>query len=58
MLKQDLIEGFNRSACGKNEKDGERVFKNDLISDLNYEGDKDKICLLYTSDAADEVQLV
>ena len=45
MLKQDLIEGFNRSACGKNEKDGERVFKNDLISDLNYEGDKDKIVL-------------
>ena len=46
MLKQDLIEGFNRSACGKNEKDGERVFKNDLISDLNYEGDKDKIVLI------------
>ncbi|MDU3323164.1 MAG: SNF2 helicase associated domain-containing protein [Clostridium sp.] len=45
MLKQDLIEGFNRSTCGKNEKDGERVFKNDLISDLNYEGDKDKIVL-------------
>ena len=45
MLKQNLIEGFNRSTCGKNEKDGERVFKNDLISDLNYEGDKNKIVL-------------
>ena len=45
MLKQALIEGFNKSTWGKNEKDGGRVFKNDLISDLNFEGDSEKIVL-------------
>ena len=45
MLKQALIEGFNKSTYGKNEKDGERIFKNDLISDLNFEGDNEKIVL-------------
>lgn len=45
MLKQALLEGFNKSTCGKNEKDGERVFKNDLISELSYEGDENKVVL-------------
>ena len=45
MVTQSLLEGFNRSTYGKNEKDGERVLKNDLISDFNYEGDTEKIVL-------------
>lgn len=45
MIKQTLVEGFNKSTYGKNERDGERVFKNDLITELNYEGSDEKITL-------------
>ncbi|WP_143315199.1 DEAD/DEAH box helicase [Clostridium sp. HBUAS56017] len=43
MIKQALIEGFKKSTYGKNEKDGERVFKNDLISEINLGGDSDSL---------------
>ena len=45
MIKTALIDGFNRSTYGNNIKSGERVFKNDLISEYNYEEDKGKIIL-------------
>ncbi|MBE6047620.1 MAG: ATP-dependent helicase, partial [Clostridium sp.] len=35
MIKQALIEGFNKSTLGNNERKGERILKNDLISDIN-----------------------
>ena len=48
MIKQAFIEGFNKSTVRKSDKDGERVFKNDLISDFIYEGIDEKIILTST----------
>lgn len=45
MIKQTLVEGFNKSTYGKNDRDGERVFKNDLITELNYQSDEDTITI-------------
>ncbi|MGG7177651.1 DEAD/DEAH box helicase [Clostridium paraputrificum] len=46
MIKQALLEGFNKSSYGKNSRDGERVLKNDLISDISYESEDNKIVLV------------
>ena len=46
MIKQGLIEGFRLSTVGNNERDGHRVLKNDLVSDLKYESDSNKISLV------------
>lgn len=46
MIKQGLIEGFRLSTLGNNERDGQRVLKNDLVSDLKYEADDNKISLV------------
>ena len=46
MIKQGFIEGFRLSTSGNNESDGQRVLKNDLVSDLKYEGDDNKITLV------------
>ncbi|MDS0524529.1 SNF2 family helicase [Clostridium sp. SHJSY1] len=43
MIKQALMEGFRKSTYGKNEADGERVFKNDLISDVSFNSDDEFI---------------
>ena len=45
MINQAFIEGFRKSATGKNEKDGDRVLRNDLVSDISYETIEDKIVL-------------
>lgn len=46
MLKQALLEGFRKSTYGKNEKDGERVFKNDLVCELKYDKEGDRLSLI------------
>ena len=48
MIKQALIEGFRKSASMKREKDGIRVFKNDLITDFDYDKTDDKLQLTST----------
>lgn len=46
MIRQVLLNGFKKSSSGKNEKDGDRVLKNDLISDFNYENNEGSISLI------------
>ena len=48
MIKQALIEGFRKSASMKREKDGIRVFKNDLITDFDYDKTDNKLQLTST----------
>lgn len=36
MIKQNFIEGFNKSVSTRNLSDGMRVLNNDLIEDINY----------------------
>ena len=43
MIKQALLEGFNKSTFGKNDKLADRIIKNDLISDFKVNGDTEKI---------------
>lgn len=43
MIKQALIEGFNRSTSGNNSYKGERILKNDLITDIKETLIKDNI---------------
>ena len=43
MIKQALLEGFNKSTFGKNDKLADRIIKNDLISDFKVDGDAEKI---------------
>ena len=45
MIKQLLLERFKKSTSGNNITNGERVLKNDLISDFNYDNTEDKIVL-------------
>ncbi|NLK96122.1 MAG: ATP-dependent helicase [Clostridiales bacterium] len=45
MIKQGLLNGFNKSTFGNNEKKGERVLKNDLVTDISYEEDNDEIII-------------
>lgn len=45
MLRQVLLNKFKKNTSTKNERDGERIWKNDLISDLNYEGVGSKVVL-------------
>ena len=46
MIKRVLLEGFRKSAKGKNELSGERVYKNDLISNIQYDKTEDKIVII------------
>ena len=48
MIKRVLLESFRKSAKGKNEIKGERVYKNDLISDINYDSDNEKVVIIST----------
>lgn len=43
MIKQVLLKAFEKSTYGKNERDGRRVLKNDLIIDTKYEVDDNEI---------------
>ena len=45
MIKQILLEGFNKSTSSKNRISGERVLKNDLLRDINVEVDKESISI-------------
>ena len=45
MIKQGLLEGFRLSTIGNKEKDGHRVLRNDLVSDLKYEPDDKEITI-------------
>ncbi len=45
MLRQVLLNKFKKNTSTKNERDGERIWKNDLISDLSYEGVGSKVVL-------------
>lgn len=46
MIKQTLLSEFKKSTSGKNNKDGERILKNDLISDFSYENNDKTIALI------------
>lgn len=46
MIKQTLLNEFKKSTSRKNDKDGERILKNDLISDFNYENNDETIVLI------------
>ncbi|MDY4079443.1 MAG: SNF2 helicase associated domain-containing protein, partial [Clostridium sp.] len=48
MIKQILLNMFKKNISGKNEKDGERILKNDLISDFKYENNEERISLIST----------
>lgn len=48
MIKQILLNMFKKNISGKNEKDGERILKNDLISDFKYENNEEIISLIST----------
>ena len=43
LIKQILLEGFNKSITNSARIKGERVLKNDLLRDLNVSVDKDNI---------------
>lgn len=43
MIKQALLEGFKKSTSGKNQSYADRIIKNDLISDITYNADDEKI---------------
>ena len=43
MIKQILLEGFNKNILNQNRIKGDRVLKNDLLRDLNVNADKDMI---------------
>ena len=45
MIKQRLIEGFNRSTKGKNQREANLILKNDLISNFNYKDEEGEILL-------------
>ncbi len=45
MIKQTLLNEFKKSTSRKNDKDGERILKNDLISDFSYENNDETIAL-------------
>lgn len=45
MIKQILLEGFNKSISSKNRINGERILKNDLLRDLKVDVDKDSISI-------------
>lgn len=46
MIKQTLLNEFKKSTSRKNDKDGERILKNDLISDFSYENNDETIALI------------
>ena len=46
MIKQTLLNEFKKSTSVKNDKDGERILKNDLISDFSYENNDETIALI------------
>lgn len=46
MIKQTLLNEFKKSTSRKNDKDGERILKNDLISDFSYENNDETIVLI------------
>lgn len=46
MIKQTLLNEFKKSTSRKNDKDGERILKNDLISDFSYENNDETIILI------------
>lgn len=46
MIKQILLNMFKKNISGKNEKDGERILKNDLISDFKYKNNEESISLI------------
>ena len=48
MIKQILLNMFKKNISGKNEKDGERILKNDLISDFKYQNNEESIALIST----------
>lgn len=43
MIKQILLQAFEKSTYGKNERDGRRVLNNDLISDIKYDANENCI---------------
>ncbi len=43
MIKQILVEKFNKDTCGKNDLGGKRILENELISDLKVKCDDDLI---------------
>lgn len=43
MMKQALLAGFNRSTLGNNGRKGERILRNELISDIKESSIEDKI---------------
>lgn len=45
MIKQILLEGFNKNISNQNRIKGDRVLKNDLLRDLNVNADKDMITI-------------
>ena len=47
MIKQAFLEGFRKTAKGNNEEKGNRVLKNDLISEFNVSKEsEDRIVIL------------
>ena len=48
MIKQILLNMFKKNISEKNEKDGERILKNDLISDFKYQNNEESIALIST----------
>lgn len=45
MIKQNIFNGFIKSTSGNNEKSGERVLKNDLVTNLEYENLDDEFII-------------
>lgn len=46
MLKQTLVEGFRKSTTGRKDAAGQRILKNDLISDIQFDSTDEDIMLV------------